>query len=121
MWTKAILIKLWAILALAASGNAHGALTVDRSRLILNQGEKSISLNVTNRNEKDPYLAQGWMEDVDGKKISGPLMVLPLKRAARRCCVFRFSRPSRHCRQTGKAFSTLICGKYRQNRIKPTS
>ncbi|MGX9363048.1 fimbria/pilus periplasmic chaperone [Pantoea ananatis] len=77
MWTKAILIKLWAILALAGSVNAHGALTVDRSRLILNQGEKSISLNVTNRNEKDPYLAQGWMEDLDGKKISGPLMVLP--------------------------------------------
>lgn len=125
MWTKAILIKLWAILALAGSVNAHGALTVDRSRLILNQGEKSISLNVTNRNEKDPYLAQGWMEDVDGKKISGPLMVLPpvqrVEAGGKTLVRIQVLPASRRCRQTGKAFSTLICGKYRQNRLKPTS
>lgn len=38
---------------------AHAALTVDRSRLILNEGQKSVSLNVTNQNKQDPYLAQG--------------------------------------------------------------
>jgi P pilus assembly chaperone PapD len=56
---------------------AHAALTVDRSRLIYNEGEKSISVNVTNRNTQDPYLAQGWMEDGNEKKLTGPLMVLP--------------------------------------------
>lgn len=55
----------------------YSALTVDRSRLIFNEGDKSISLNVTNRNEKDPYLAQGWMENGEEKKLTGPLMVLP--------------------------------------------
>ncbi|MFS3191067.1 molecular chaperone [Klebsiella pneumoniae] len=56
---------------------AHAALTVDRSRLIYNEGEKSISIHVTNRNTQDPYLAQGWMEDENEQKIKGPLMVLP--------------------------------------------
>lgn len=77
MWTKTLWIKRVAVLAVSVSWGAQGALTVDRSRLIFNQDEKSISLNVTNRNEKDPYLAQGWIEDADGKKISGPIMVLP--------------------------------------------
>lgn len=58
-------------------GSSYSALTVDRSRLIFNEGEKSVSLNVTNRNTKDPYLAQGWMEDEDEEKLTGPLMVLP--------------------------------------------
>jgi len=56
---------------------AQAALMVDRTRLIFNESEKSISINVTNRNTRDPYLAQGWMEDSKGQKISGPLMVLP--------------------------------------------
>nr|WP_227658080.1 fimbria/pilus periplasmic chaperone [Enterobacter cancerogenus] len=56
---------------------AQAALTVDRSRLVMNEEEKSISVNVTNRNERDPYLAQGWMEDEKEQKLSGPLMVLP--------------------------------------------
>lgn len=55
----------------------HAALTVDRSRLIYNEGEKAISINVTNRNTHDPYLAQGWMEDGNEKKLTEPLMVLP--------------------------------------------
>ncbi|WP_421512473.1 molecular chaperone (plasmid) [Enterobacter sp. JS8-1] len=55
----------------------YAALTVDRSRLIYNEGEKSISVNVTNRNTQDPYLAQGWMEDESEKKLTEPLMVLP--------------------------------------------
>jgi len=56
---------------------AQAALTVDRSRLVFNEDEKSISVNVTNRNTKDPYLAQGWIEDSNEKKITGLMMVLP--------------------------------------------
>lgn len=58
-------------------GSSYSALTVDRSRLVFNEGEKSVSLNVTNRNLNDPYLAQGWMEDENEKKLTGLLMVLP--------------------------------------------
>ncbi|HAS1065187.1 molecular chaperone [Enterobacter cloacae] len=61
----------------AALQPCYAALTVDRSRLIYNEGEKSISVNVTNRNTQDPYLAQGWMEDDNEKKLTEPLMVLP--------------------------------------------
>lgn len=77
MRTKSLNILMFSVLSILNTGGAQGALTVDRSRLIFNEGEKSVSLNVTNRNEHDPYLAQGWMEDGDEKKIAGPLMVLP--------------------------------------------
>jgi len=65
------------LLAASTCQTAQAALTVDRSRLVMNEEEKSISVNVTNRNERDPYLAQGWMEDEKEQKLSGPLMVLP--------------------------------------------
>ncbi|ELV2797977.1 fimbrial biogenesis chaperone [Enterobacter ludwigii] len=72
---------LTGILALSLSATAvsssYAALTVDRSRLIYNEGDKSISVNVTNRNTQDPYLAQGWMEDESEKKLTEPLLVLP--------------------------------------------
>lgn len=65
---------------IVASGtilSSHAALTVDRSRLVMNEGDKSVSINVTNRNQQDPYLAQGWIEDENERKLTGPLMVLP--------------------------------------------
>lgn len=65
------------LLCSAGVSNAQAALTVDRSRLIFNEGAKSISVNVTNHNTHDPYLSQGWMEAGDEKKLTGPLMVLP--------------------------------------------
>lgn len=75
---KYTLTGVFALSLLATAAHpAYAALTVDRSRLIYNEGEKSISVNVTNRNTQDPYLAQGWMEDENEKKLSEPLMVLP--------------------------------------------
>ncbi|WP_024547673.1 fimbrial biogenesis chaperone [Siccibacter turicensis] len=68
---------LTVLLAASACSTAGAALTVDRSRLIMNESDKSVSINVTNRNEREPYLAQGWMEDEKEQKLSGPLMVLP--------------------------------------------
>lgn len=49
----------------------------DRTRAIFPGSEKSISLNITNDSASMPYLAQGWIEDEQGKKISGPLVVVP--------------------------------------------
>ncbi|MCK7268876.1 fimbria/pilus periplasmic chaperone [Enterobacter cloacae] len=77
MRIKNLCFLIFPVLSGLNAGTSYAALTVDRSRLIFNEGEKSISLNVTNRNEQAPYLAQGWMEDGDEKKIPGPLMVLP--------------------------------------------
>ena len=74
-------IRLGSLVTLAllasVSFSLNAALTVDRSRLVLNEGDKSIKVNVTNQNAQDPYLAQGWIEDENEKKMSGPLMVLP--------------------------------------------
>lgn len=65
------------LLALLLAGPAYGALSVDRSRLVFNEGEPSVSISVTNNNSRDPYLAQGWMENEQEEKLTGPLMVLP--------------------------------------------
>lgn len=79
MTNRQTLSRLLSSLLLCGLGvtSAQAALTVDRSRLIFNEGAKSISVNVTNHNTHDPYLSQGWMEGGDEKKLTGPLMVLP--------------------------------------------
>ncbi|KFA84176.1 hypothetical protein N037_22165 [Enterobacter sp. EGD-HP1] len=60
-----------------AAQSASAALALDRTRVILNGDESSVSMNVTNQNKVLPYLAQGWVEDEHGTKISDPLVVLP--------------------------------------------
>lgn len=62
---------------LLASAQSHAAIALDRTRVIFNGAEKSVSLNVSNLNKELPYLAQGWIEDQNGEKISSPLVVLP--------------------------------------------
>lgn len=56
---------------------ANAAIALDRTRVIFNGNEKTISLNVTNQNKELPYLAQGWIEDANGIKIESPMTVLP--------------------------------------------
>ncbi|MDM3869335.1 fimbria/pilus periplasmic chaperone [Proteus faecis] len=56
---------------------AIAAIALDRTRVIFNGADKSVSLNVSNQNKDLPYLAQGWMEDVNGQKVESPLIVLP--------------------------------------------
>lgn len=55
----------------------QAAVALDRTRAILNEGEKSVSMNVTNQNKDLPYLVQGWLEDEQGNKVNSPLTVLP--------------------------------------------
>nr|WP_329702189.1 fimbria/pilus periplasmic chaperone [Scandinavium sp.] len=66
-----------ALLGVIAIQQAHAAIALDRTRVIINGGEKSVSLSINNENKNLPYLAQGWMEDAQGNKITSPLMVLP--------------------------------------------
>ncbi|WP_259052760.1 fimbria/pilus periplasmic chaperone [Klebsiella sp. BIGb0407] len=56
---------------------AQGAIALDRTRVIFDGDQKSITLNISNNNKQLPYLAQGWLENSKGDKINSPLVVLP--------------------------------------------
>lgn len=59
------------------SSMAHAAIGLDRTRVIFNGDQKSMSLNISNNNKQLPYLAQAWIDDAEGNKITSPLVVLP--------------------------------------------
>lgn len=56
---------------------ASAAIALDRTRIILNGDDKTVSLSIANENKELPYLAQGWIENANGAKIDSPLVVLP--------------------------------------------
>lgn len=64
------------LLTLLAS-HAYAAVSLDRTRVVYPGGVKSMSLTVRNNNSSLPYLAQAWLEDVNGKKINSPFTILP--------------------------------------------
>lgn len=66
-----------ALLSTAMSQQASAAIALDRTRVIFDGGQSSVSLNLSNQNKQLPYLAQGWLEDEQGNKIQSPLVVLP--------------------------------------------
>lgn len=59
------------------SVSAEAAIALDRTRVIFNGGQKNMVVNIRNESQQDPYLAQAWLEDQHGQKISSPLTVLP--------------------------------------------
>jgi P pilus assembly chaperone PapD len=65
------------LLSALLSEQASAAIALDRTRVIFDGTQKSVSLNVRNENKELPYLAQGWIEDDKGNKITSPLIVLP--------------------------------------------
>jgi len=71
------LLAITTLVILLASQGASAALSLDRTRVILNGDEKSVSINVENGNAELPFLAQSWVEDARGNKISEPLVALP--------------------------------------------
>lgn len=52
------------------SSTAYAAISMDRTRVIFDGDKKSISLNISNNNNQLPYLAQGWIENEEGKKFN---------------------------------------------------
>lgn len=67
-----------AVLLFVLTGqSAIAAVALDRTRIVFNGDQKSVSLSISNENKQMPYLAQGWIEDIQGNKISSPLVVLP--------------------------------------------
>ncbi|NMY86933.1 fimbria/pilus periplasmic chaperone [Pseudomonas sp. WS 5411] len=65
------------LLSVLGLQQVQAAVALDRTRAVFNGGEKSISLSISNENKTLPYLAQGWVEDEQGNKITSPLTVLP--------------------------------------------
>ncbi|WP_343553899.1 fimbria/pilus periplasmic chaperone [Pantoea sp.] len=65
------------IIGAVGSQSAQAAISLDRTRIVFDSTQKSLSLRISNENKKLPYLAQGWLEDAEGKKITAPLVVLP--------------------------------------------
>lgn len=77
---KMKLTTIWQTLifsGLLVSQLTFAGVTMDRTRVIFEGDKKSITLNINNNNQDLPYLAQGWLEDVEGKKVNSPLVVLP--------------------------------------------
>lgn len=65
------------VLLCTLSAQTLAAIALDRTRVVVAGGQKSVSLSVSNENKQLTYLAQGWIEDAQGKKITHPLTVLP--------------------------------------------
>lgn len=70
-------VPLVAGLLCLTAQSLHAAIALDRTRIVFPGDEKSVSLNISNQNTKLPYLAQGWIEDLNGKKITSPVVVVP--------------------------------------------
>lgn len=71
------MIKGCIVLTLAIASQSFAAISLDRTRVVIDGGEKSVSLSLSNDNKQLPFLAQGWIEDAKGTKIVTPLTVLP--------------------------------------------
>lgn len=59
------------------SSSAQAGVSLDRTRVIITEKENSASANLSNTSPDIPFLAQSWVEDEKGNKISSPLLVLP--------------------------------------------
>lgn len=69
------LVSLICLLGVSCMVNA--AVLPDRTRLVLNETDKSVSVRLTNKSETLPYLAQSWIEDSEGKKTRNFISPLP--------------------------------------------
>lgn len=69
---------LFIMAGVSLGSSAHAAISLDRTRVVFDGGEKSVSVNISNDNSQLPYLAQTWLEDEKQVKITtGPLLVTP--------------------------------------------
>lgn len=60
------------------SSYVQASLTMDRTRVIYDAAKPGVSVVVENTDTKDPFLVQTWLESSEGKKITEPLVALPL-------------------------------------------
>lgn len=56
---------------------ACATVSPDRTRIIFNASAKSVSVRLMNQSKTDPYLAQSWIEDKEGKKTREFISPIP--------------------------------------------
>lgn len=59
------------------SSGVQAGISLDRTRVVITETEASSSANLSNSSADIPFLAQSWVEDEKGNKITAPLIVLP--------------------------------------------
>lgn len=74
--TEGLWLSGMVLYALATTA-AQAAIALDRTRVVFEGDKQSVSLNISNDNKQLPYLAQTWLEDEQGNKVSSPLTALP--------------------------------------------
>ncbi|MEQ4676388.1 fimbria/pilus periplasmic chaperone [Providencia vermicola] len=57
--------------------SAYAAIALDRTRVIYNENDKSVSMGLTNEHLTSPYLAQAWIENDRDEKVTSPFIVTP--------------------------------------------
>lgn len=65
------------LLTLGCLQGANAAVNIDRTRIIFNSTDKSVSVMLDNQSKDLPYLAQVWLENAKGGKVASPLVALP--------------------------------------------
>lgn len=65
------------LFALTVATNTQAGVSLDRTRLVLTGDENSASVNLKNTSPDIPFLAQSWVENESGQKVSSPLVALP--------------------------------------------
>jgi P pilus assembly chaperone PapD len=66
----------FAVLSIFAQ-QAHAAIALDRTRVVFDGDNTSLSVSISNQNKSLPYLAQSWVEDAKGNKSDSLLTALP--------------------------------------------
>lgn len=64
-------------LSLMGSVAVNAAVNVDRTRIVMPGGDKSLAITLTNQSKTQPYLAQSWIDDDAGKRSELYLLALP--------------------------------------------
>lgn len=57
---------------------AWGQISVDRTRVIFNQQQQNTQSLILTNHAKTPFLAQVWIENIEGEKILTPIVALPI-------------------------------------------
>ncbi|HIB1589407.1 TPA: fimbria/pilus periplasmic chaperone [Salmonella enterica subsp. enterica serovar Muenchen] len=61
-------------------GASQAAINVDRTRIIMSSDAKAVSVGLNNESRDQPYLAQSWVEDNQGKATNVLIALPPLQR-----------------------------------------
>lgn len=65
------------ILSLSLLQEAGATIVLEKTRIVIDEGDKSVSLKMSNQNTQLPYLAKAWVENDQGKTDGLPLFAVP--------------------------------------------